>query len=157
MSRSLFYQVFDKGTLSDGEGREVDFKDTVIFLTSNLATDLIVAACDDPEKPAIDDLVAAIRPVLSRHFQPALLARMTIVPFFPIGPEALRDIARLKLDKLGERLRQTHRMTLSYSDAVPAAIAARCTEVETGARNVDHQRQPAAAHLHRDPVASAGR
>jgi type VI secretion system protein VasG len=135
---NLFYQVFDKGILNDGEGREIDFKDTVIFLTSNLATDIIVAACDDPEKPGIDDLVAAIRPALSKHFKPALLARMTIVPFFPIGQGALREISRLKLGRLRERMRQTHKMDMVFADEVIAAIAARCTEVETGARNVDH-------------------
>jgi len=135
---NIFYQVFDKGILNDGEGREIDFKDTVIFLTSNLATDIIVAACDDPEKPTVDALVAAIRPALNKHFKPALLARMTIVPFFPIEQSALREITRLKLGRLKERMRTVHKMELVFSDEVVTAIAARCTEVETGARNVDH-------------------
>jgi type VI secretion system protein VasG len=135
---NIFYQVFDKGTLSDGEGREIDFRNTIIFLTSNLATDLIMAACDDPEKPTVEALVAAIRPQLSRHFKPALLARMTIVPFFPIDQAALRSIARLKLGRLADRLRATHQVELVITDAVVEAIAARCTEAETGARNVDH-------------------
>ncbi len=135
---NLFYQVFDKGILNDGEGREIDFKDTVIFLTSNLATDIIIAACDDPEKPTVDALVAAIRPALSKHFKPALLARMTIVPFFPIEQSALREITRLKLGRLRERMRGAHKMDLVFSDEVVQTIASRCTEVETGARNVDH-------------------
>ncbi|MBN8525140.1 MAG: type VI secretion system ATPase TssH [Planctomycetes bacterium] len=135
---NLFYQVFDKGTLSDGEGREIDFKDTVMFLTSNLATDMIMQACDDPELPKADDLVAAIRPILSKHFKPALLARMTIVPFFPLKQDALQGIARLKLSKVSARMKATHKMDLVFTDAVVAAIAARCTEAETGARNVDH-------------------
>jgi type VI secretion system protein VasG len=135
---NLFYQVFDKGTLSDGEGREIDFKDTVMFLTSNLATDMIMQACDDPEMPPVDALVAAIRPILSKHFKPALLARMTIVPFFPLKQDALQGIARLKLSKVSARMKATHKLDLVFSDAVIAAIAARCTEAETGARNVDH-------------------
>jgi type VI secretion system protein VasG len=135
---NLFYQVFDKGMLSDGEGREVDFKDTVIFLTSNLATEQIMQAGSDGVKPAVDDLVTLIRPALSKHFKPALLARMTIIPFFPIGPDALKEIARLKLGQVEKRLRDTHRMAMQVDPKVIDAIAERCTEVETGARNVDH-------------------
>ncbi len=135
---NLFYQVFDKGMLADGEGREVDFKDTILFLTSNLASDQIVQASADGSRPPVDDLVALIRPALSKHFKPALLARMTIVPFFPIGPEALKEIARLKLGQLEKRLRDSHRMALDVDPKVVEAIAERCTEVETGARNVDH-------------------
>jgi type VI secretion system protein VasG len=135
---NLFYQVFDKGMLSDGEGREVDFKDTVLFLTSNLATDLIMQAGSEPTKPGMDDVVTLIRPALSKHFKPALLARMTIVPFFPIGPDALKEIARLKLGQLEKRLKENHRMAMEIDPRVVDAIAERCTEVETGARNVDH-------------------
>jgi type VI secretion system protein VasG len=135
---NLFYQVFDKGMLSDGEGREVDFKDTVLFLTSNLATDLIMQSVADGTKPPMDDLVALIRPALSKHFKPALLARMTIIPFYPIGPDALKEIARLKLGQLEKRLKENHRMAMEIDPKVIDAIAERCTEVETGARNVDH-------------------
>jgi type VI secretion system protein VasG len=135
---NLFYQVFDKGMLSDGEGREVDFKDTVLFLTSNLATDLIMQSVADGTKPPIDDLVALIRPALSKHFKPALLARMTIVPFYPIGQDALKEITRLKLGQLEKRLKENHRMAMDIDPKVIDAIAERCTEVETGARNVDH-------------------
>ena len=135
---NLFYQVFDKGTLADGEGRVVDFKDTVIFMTSNLATDLIMQSAADGTRPPVEDLVALIRPALSKHFKPALLARMTIVPYYPISPEALKEITRLKLGGLEKRLKANHKMALEVDPKVIDAIAERCTEVETGARNVDH-------------------
>jgi type VI secretion system protein VasG len=134
---NLFYQVFDKGSLADGEGREVDFKDTAIFMTSNLATDAIMEACAEG-RPDLDTLVARIRPILSRHFKPALLARMTIVPFFPIDPQILGEIVALKLERIAARLKESHRMTLVHDPRVVQAIAERCTEVETGARNIDY-------------------
>src|SRR4029077_13482729 len=89
-------------------------------------------------KPTMDDVVTLIRPALSKHFKPALLARMTIVPFFPIGPDALKEIARLKLGQLEKRLKENHRMAMEIDPKVIEVIAERCTEVETGARNVDH-------------------
>jgi type VI secretion system protein VasG len=135
---NLFYQVFDKGTLSDGEGRIIDFKNTIILLTSNLATDIIMEACADGNRPAVDDLSNAIRPVLSKHFKPALLARMTIVPYYPIDATAMKGIVELKLRQIGARLMESQRMTLEYDPAVVEQITARCTEVETGARNIDH-------------------
>jgi type VI secretion system protein VasG len=135
---NLFYQVFDKGTLSDGEGRVVDFKNTIIILTSNLATDVITELGTRAERPSIGTLTEAIRPTLSRHFKPALLARMQIVPFYPLMPDVLSDIVRLKLDKVGRRLAISQKLTFEYTDAAVQAITARCTEVETGARNIDH-------------------
>lgn len=135
---NLFYQVFDKGMLSDGEGRVIDFKNTIIFLTSNLATDIITNMCASPVQPTAEELLAAIRPSLSQHFKPALLARMNIVPFFILSPEVLKDIVILKLNQLGRRLLENHRVRFEYEDAVVEQIAARCTEVETGARNIDH-------------------
>jgi type VI secretion system protein VasG len=135
---NLFYQVFDKGMLSDGEGRVIDFKNTVVLLTSNLATDTITEMGQSPIKPDVDDVVSAIRPELSAHFKPALLGRMTIVPFFPIDMDAMKMIVGLKLNKLGKRLFDSHRMKFEYTDAVVESIAERCTEVETGARNIDH-------------------
>lgn len=134
----VFYQVFDKGTLSDGEGREVDFKDTVIFLTSNLATQVLTEAGMMETPPSPEELATMIRPILSEHFKPALLARMTIVPFYPLKPEVLQMITRLKLNKIVKRLKETHDIDAAMDDSVVDAIAARCTEVETGARNVDH-------------------
>ncbi|HSN97821.1 MAG TPA: type VI secretion system ATPase TssH [Candidatus Nanopelagicales bacterium] len=146
---NLFYQVFDKGMLSDGEGRLIDFKNTVIILTSNLATDKItnmtVAAREDDPKRRLDadpgfiqEILEAIKPTLSAHFKPALLARMTMVPYLPISPDALGEITRLKLDGLVDRLRKSQRLEASYSDEMVEAIARRCTEVDTGARNIDH-------------------
>lgn len=135
---NLFYQVFDKGTLSDGEGREIDFRNTTIVLTSNLATDLIMQACDDEEMPTSEALAAAIRPQLSKHFKPALLARMTIVPFFPLKAAILQDIAKLKFGRMASRLRDAQKVELVAGEGVIEAVAARCTEAESGARNVDH-------------------
>jgi type VI secretion system protein VasG len=135
---NLFYQVFDKGVLSDGEGRLIDFKNTVIFLTSNLASELITAWCAREAPPSPEAVREAIWPVLSNHFKPALLARMEIVPFFTLPEEALQEIVELKLAQLGERLRESHKLNFLYQPEVVTQIAQRCTEVETGARNVDY-------------------
>ena len=135
---NIFYQVFDKGMLADGEGRVIDFKNTVVFMTSNLETDRITSMCQAPVPPLPDDLIKEIRPGLSKHFKPALLARMQIVPFYTINMEAMTLIVRLKLDGVGKRLDASHRMTFTYDEAVIDQIAKRCTEVETGARNIDH-------------------
>jgi type VI secretion system protein VasG len=134
---NLFYQVFDKGVLSDGEGKEIDFSNTVIFLTSNLATDVITEMTREGEKPDLDLLTTAIRPLLSAHFRPALLARMTIVPYMALDAQAIGGIVRLKLDRIVKRLAHSQKLKFRYDDAVVERIAARCTEVETGARNVD--------------------
>jgi type VI secretion system protein VasG len=133
---NIFYQVFDKGSLSDGEGRQIDFTNTVIFLTSNLATDEIQALCANG-RPDPDVLAEKIRPILSKHFKPALLARMTIVPYFTLPAEQLAGIVRLKLSRLSERLMASSKIRLSFDERVADAIAARCTEVESGARNID--------------------
>ncbi len=138
---NLFYQTFDKGMLADGEGRVIDFKNTVIIMTSNLASDLITSIPPDQPRPAVEDLTSAIRPVLSQHFRPALLARMTIVPFYPIDRESMQDIVELKLRHLGRRLMDNHKISLEYQGNVVEQIAQRCTEVETGARNIDHMMQ----------------
>ena len=135
---NLFYQVFDKGVLSDGEGRVIDFKNTVIFLTSNLGTEVITELCSDGERPPLETLNAAIRPILSDHFKPALLARMNIVPYYTLPPDVMKDIVQLKLDKLGERMAETHKIKLVTDPAVIQQIADRCVEVETGARNIDN-------------------
>ncbi|MBI3871723.1 MAG: type VI secretion system ATPase TssH, partial [candidate division Zixibacteria bacterium] len=135
---NLFYQVFDKGMLSDGEGREIDFKNTVIFLTSNLATDPITEMGMRDTPPTHEEVVSAIRPILNRHFKPALVGRMTIVPFFPLKTDAIKRIVVLKLKRVVDRLYQSHKMALEFDDVVVDQVAARCTEVETGARNIDH-------------------
>ena len=133
----LFYQVFDKGVLTDGEGVEVSFRNTVIMLTSNLGSAITQQLCADGRTPDAATLTTALRPTLSHHFQPALLARMTIVPYVGLTQEALRIIAEQKLTSLARRLHGNNGMTLTWDDALPAALAARCTETETGARNID--------------------
>lgn len=134
---NLFYQVFDKGMLADGEGVLVDFSNTVIFLTSNLGTDTISELTQNGE--VIDDeaLIRAVRPLLSKHFKPALLARMKILPYRLLSQDVLSDIVQLKLEKLSKRVFHNNRIVLTYSDKVVSTIAERCTEVETGARNID--------------------
>lgn len=134
---NLFYQVFDKGVLSDGEGREINFRNTVVFLTSNLALDVITELCAGDEPPPMSAVQAAIRPILSNHFKPALLARMTVVPFVTLKDDALRGIVSLKLGKLADRMQRNNKIKLEIPDAVVDTITARCTEVETGARNID--------------------
>jgi type VI secretion system protein VasG len=135
----LFFQVFDKGRMEDGEGREIDFKNCIIILTSNAATDTLMKFCADPETmPAPEGLVQALKPELNKIFKPAFLGRMVIVPYFPIRDEALKNIIRLKLGKIQRRLQETHRLELTYDAALVDEVAKRCTEVESGARNVDN-------------------
>ncbi|MGH8400402.1 MAG: AAA family ATPase, partial [Gammaproteobacteria bacterium] len=135
---NLFYQVFDKGMLSDSEGRLIDFKNTVILMTSNLASDTLIKMGTAAKPPTVEELVEAIRPDLQRFFKPALLARMKIVPFYPITGDNLKSIVRMKLDKVGKRLKQNQGLAFSYTDKVVDQIASRCTDVESGARNIDH-------------------
>lgn len=135
----LFYQVFDKGMLEDGEGREIDFKNTVILLTSNTATDTIMKLSADPDtRPEPEALVEAIRPELIKVFKPALLGRMVVVPYYPISDSVMREIIKLQLGRIGRRLEENHGADFTYDDAVVEEVASRCKEVESGARNVDH-------------------
>jgi len=133
----LFYQVFDKGVLHDGEGKEISFKNTVIMLTSNLGSDVIQEMTNTDTPPPSDAVISALRPLLSQHFKPALLARMTIVPYCSLNEEALRKISLLKLQQLAKTMYNNNRMQLLWDDAVPEAIAKACTTVETGARNIE--------------------
>jgi type VI secretion system protein VasG len=135
----LFYQVFDKGRMEDGEGREIDFKQCVILLTTNAGTDTIMKLCADPETmPGHDGLVKALKPELDKVFKPAFLGRTVIIPYFPVRDEALKRIIRLKLGRVQRRIETTQRVALEVDEAVVSAIAERCTEVESGARNVDN-------------------
>jgi type VI secretion system protein VasG len=135
----LFYQVFDKGRMEDGEGREIDFKQCVILLTTNAGTDTIMKLCADPETmPGHDGLVKALKPELDKVFKPAFLGRTVIIPYFPVRDEALKRIIRLKLGRVKHRIETTQRVALEVDEAVVNAIADRCTEVESGARNVDN-------------------
>ena len=135
----LFYQVFDKGNMEDGEGREIDFKNNVILLTTNACTDTLMKLCADPETmPGAQGLVQALKPELNKIFKPAFLGRMMIVPYFPVRDEALKRIVVLKLDKIKRRLQENHAVALQYDDTLITEVAKRCTEVESGARNVDN-------------------
>lgn len=134
---NLFYQVFDKGVLSDGEGREINFRNTVMFLTSNLGLDVITELCQGEEMPSAETIAAAIRPILSNHFKPALLARMTVIPFLTLPHSVLRQIVDLKLKKVIQRMLHNNKIVFEVTPAAADAITARCTEVETGARNID--------------------
>jgi type VI secretion system protein VasG len=135
----LFFQVFDKGVMEDGEGRQINFKNTLILLTSNAGTDTLMKLTADPETtPNAEGLVKALKPELDKVFKPAFLGRMVIVPYFPIRDEALNRIIELKLAKIRRRLDETHRVQLAWDDALVRSVSARCTEVESGARNVDN-------------------
>ena len=133
----LFFQVFDKGVLEDGEGREIDFKNCVIILTSNIGTDTIMKLCADPEtRPEPEGILEAIKPEMNKAFKPALLGRMVTVPFYPISDEILRLIIKLQLKKIKQRIADNHGAQFSYDDAVIETVAKRCTDVDSGARNV---------------------
>jgi len=135
----LFYQVFDKGMMEDGEGREIDFKNTIIILTTNAGTDTMAKLCADPETmPGPDGLVKALKPELNKIFKPAFLGRMVMIPYMPIRDENMKQIIRLKLGKIQRRIQENHRIDLAYDVALVDEVAKRCTEVESGARNVDN-------------------
>lgn len=133
----LFFQVFDKGVLEDGEGREIDFKNCIIILTSNVGTDTIMKLCADPEtRPDPDGIIEAVKPELNQAFKPALLGRMVTVPYYPISDEILRLIIKLQLGKIKDRIFDNHGAQFSYDDSVIDTVASRCTDVDSGARNV---------------------
>jgi type VI secretion system protein VasG len=135
----MFFQVFDKGNMEDGEGRSIDFKNCVIILTTNAGTETIMKLTADPETmPSNEGLVKALKPELDKVFKPAFLGRMVVIPYFPVRDENLKQIIRLKLGKIQRRLQETHRVQLAYDEPLVDAVAARCTEVESGARNVDN-------------------
>ncbi|MEO7057246.1 MAG: type VI secretion system ATPase TssH, partial [Caldimonas sp.] len=137
----LFFQVFDKGVLDDAEGREIDFRNTIIILTSNVGSQQIMQAClNKPaaEIPHVDELAALLRPVLYKAFKPAFLGRLKVVPYYAITDEVLERIIRLKLDRIAARVATNHRARFSYDTKLVEAVLARCTEVDAGARNVDH-------------------
>ena len=135
----LFYQVFDKGQMEDGEGRQIDFKNNILVLTTNAGTETLMKLTADPDTmPDAEGLVKALKPELNKIFKPALLGRTVIIPYFPIKDDAMKQIIRLKLGKVERRLKESHKVLLKYDDGVVDAIAQRCTEVESGARNVDN-------------------
>src|SRR5271170_272373 len=135
----LFFQVFDKGNMEDGEGRSIDFKNTIIILTSNAGTATMAKLCADPETaPSPEGLVKALKPELDKVFKPAFLGRLVISPYYPIQDEAMKQIIVLKLGKIQRRLQETHKLALTYDPKLVEEVARRCTEVESGARNVDN-------------------
>lgn len=135
----LFFQVFDKGVMDDGEGRQIDFRNTIIILTTNAGTETLTKLCADPDTmPVAEGLVKALKPELNKTFKPAFLGRMVIIPYFPIRDEVLKRIIVLKLNKIRRRIQETHRVDLEYADTLIEEVARRCTEVESGARNVDN-------------------
>ncbi|HVW54543.1 MAG TPA: type VI secretion system ATPase TssH [Rhizobiaceae bacterium] len=136
--QDVFYQVFDKGMLRDGEGRDIDFKNTVIIMTSNAGTDLIHRLCDDPAKrPDPEELSEALRPELLKTFKPAFLGRCSVVPYFPLADDIIRKIVELQLDRIRKRFREVYRAKLQWDESLIGEIAGRCTEVESGARNIE--------------------
>jgi type VI secretion system protein VasG len=135
----LFYQVFDKGMMEDGEGREIDFKNTIIILTTNAGTDTMAKLSADPETmPSPEGLVKALKPELNKIFKPAFLGRLVIIPYLPIRDENMKLIINLKLGKIQRRIQENHKIALTYDGALVDEVARRCTEVESGARNVDN-------------------
>ena len=134
---NIFYQIFDKGVVNDGEGREINFRNTLILMTSNLGSDEISDLCEDGTRPTAEVLEEAIRPVLSKHFKPALLARMKVVPYYPVTGDVLRELIEIKLGRLGERLKQRH-LLFSWCQPLVDHLAQRCTQSDSGARLIDH-------------------
>jgi type VI secretion system protein VasG len=134
---NIFYQIFDKGVANDGEGREINFRNTLILMTSNLASDRIASLCQGGQRPATEDLELAIRPTLTQHFKPALLARMRVVPYYPIQGEVLNELVALKLSRFGERLAR-RQLQFSHCEALVDNLAERCTHSDSGARLIDH-------------------
>ena len=134
----IFFQVFDKGWMEDAEGRYIDFHNTVILLTTNVGTDLIMGLCKDPDlMPDVEGLAQALRAPLLKTFPPALLGRVVTIPYYPLSDEILGLIIRLQLDRIARRISENHRATLTYDESVVELIAKRCAEVESGARVVD--------------------
>jgi type VI secretion system protein VasG len=137
--QEIFYQVFDKGLLRDGEGRDIDFKNTILLMTSNAGTDTIMKLCADPDTmPDAKGLAEAMHPELLKTFKPAFLGRMVIVPYFPLSEEVMKGITELKLGKIKKRVQETYQASFTYGPELVDAIVSRCKEVASGARNVDN-------------------
>ncbi len=134
----IFFQVFDKGKMEDGEGRLIDFRNTIILLTTNAGTDLIAGMCKDPSlMPDVEGLTKALREPLLKVFPPALLGRMVTIPYYPLSDDVLKIIIRLQLDRIVRRIDESRGVPMTYDDAVVDLVASRCTEVESGGRMVD--------------------
>jgi type VI secretion system protein VasG len=137
----MFFQVFDKGTLDDAEGREIDFRHALIILTSNVGSSAVMQAClnqQAEEMPDADALSEMLRPQLYKTFKPAFLGRVKVIPYYPISDDVLAEIIELKLGRIRDRIAANHRAQFSWDESLVDAVLARCTEVDSGARNVDH-------------------
>src|SRR5207245_7636731 len=134
----IFFQVFDKGWMEDAEGRYIDFKSTIIILTSNAAQEVIINLCKDPDlKPSAEGLEKAMRAPLTKVFPDALLNRLLVVPYYPISKEVLQRIIKLNLSRVQKRVEENHKVPFTYDQSVLDLISKRCTELERGARMVD--------------------
>jgi type VI secretion system protein VasG len=134
----VFFQVFDKGWMEDGEGRRIDFKNTLILLTSNVGTELITNLCKDPElMPEPEGIAKALREPLLKVFPAALLGRLVVIPYYPLNDEMLGAIAKLQLSRIRKRVEAHHQVPFAYDDDVVKLIVSRCTEVESGGRMID--------------------
>jgi type VI secretion system protein VasG len=134
----IFFQVFDKGWMEDAEGRYIDFKNTIILLTSNAAQDVIINMCKDPDlMPDGEGMEKAMRAPLTKVFPDALLNRLLVLPYYPISKDVLKQIIKLNLRKVERRIVEHHKVPFTYTDEVPELISKRCTELERGARMVD--------------------
>lgn len=134
----IFFQVFDKGVMEDGEGRVIDFKNTLILLTTNAGTELIAQVCKDPQNvPEPEEIAKALRQPLLEIFPPALLGRLVTIPYYPLSDEMLKAITRLQLNRIKKRVENTHKVAFDYDDAVIDLIVSRCTETESGGRMID--------------------
>ena len=134
----IFFQVFDKGMMEDGEGRLIDFKNTLILLTSNVGTDLIMSMCADPElMPEPEEVAKALRAPLLKVFPPALLGRLIVIPYYPLSDAVMGDIIRLQLGRIATRIGEHHKVPFTFDDEVVKLIASRCNEPESGGRMVD--------------------
>ncbi|MEO8080492.1 MAG: AAA family ATPase, partial [Caldimonas sp.] len=134
----LFFQVFDKGRMEDGEGRQIDFKNTIILLTSNVGSELIMNMCKDPELlPDPESLATALQEPLMKVFPPALLGRLVTIPYYPLSDEMLARIVRLQLERIRKRVETNHRIPFAYTDDAVALIVKRCNNAEAGGRIID--------------------
>jgi len=134
----IFFQVFDKGVMEDGEGRVIDFKNTLILLTTNAGTDLIASLCNDPElMPEPEGIAKALREPLLKIFPPALLGRLVTIPYYPLSDEMLKSITRLQLGRVKKRVESGHKVPFEFDDKVVDLVVSRCTETESGGRQID--------------------
>jgi type VI secretion system protein VasG len=134
----IFFQVFDKGRMEDGEGRMIDFKNTLILLTTNAGTEMITSLCKDPElMPDPEGIAKALREPLLKIFPPALLGRLVVIPYYPLNDEMIGAITRLQLGRIERRIRDNHKLPFTYDESVIKLIASRCTELESGGRMID--------------------